>query len=192
MHELTEQIKRHQKELDELMRRKMPVVAGRMAKDHFQDNFRRGGFVDNGFSPWQPAKRLSDADGSASSRYGTLLSSRNHLFSSINYVPAPYSVALRNNVPYASVHNEGGTLSPTVTPKMRKYAWMRFYKANGGKSAKRKDGAEKGGFWKALALTKKSKLKIMIPRRRFMGESAELSAKMTKRMKREIANILKQ
>ena len=26
----------------------MPVIAGRMAKDHFQDNFRQGGFVNGG------------------------------------------------------------------------------------------------------------------------------------------------
>lgn len=41
------------------MRRKMPVMVGRMAKDHFQDNFRQGGFVNGGLHPWPKAKRLS-------------------------------------------------------------------------------------------------------------------------------------
>ena len=43
--EYSKLIKAKRKELDDLMKRKMPVIAGRMAKDHFQDNFRREGFV---------------------------------------------------------------------------------------------------------------------------------------------------
>ena len=39
--EYSKLIKAKRKELDDLMKRKMPVIAGRMAKDHFQDNFRR-------------------------------------------------------------------------------------------------------------------------------------------------------
>ena len=38
--EYSKLIKAKRKELDGLMKRKMPVIAGRMAKDHFQDNFR--------------------------------------------------------------------------------------------------------------------------------------------------------
>ncbi|MEK6497213.1 hypothetical protein AABQ75_08980, partial [Campylobacter jejuni] len=43
------------KEMDDLMRRRMPVIAGRMAKDHFQDNFRQEGFVNGGLHPWPKA-----------------------------------------------------------------------------------------------------------------------------------------
>ena len=34
--EFSKQIKAKRKELDELMKRKMPVLAGRMAKDHYK------------------------------------------------------------------------------------------------------------------------------------------------------------
>lgn len=54
--EFSNQIKAKRKELDELMKRKMPVLAGRMAKDHYQDNFRKSGFVNNGLHPWKKAK----------------------------------------------------------------------------------------------------------------------------------------
>ena len=54
-------IKRKRDRLDSMMRRKMPVMVGRMAKDHFQDNFRQGGFVNGGLHPWPKAKRLSPA-----------------------------------------------------------------------------------------------------------------------------------
>ena len=57
--EYSKLIKAKRKELDDLMKRKMPVIAGRMAKDHFQDNFRREGFVNGGLHPWPKAKRLS-------------------------------------------------------------------------------------------------------------------------------------
>ena len=48
-------IKRKRDRLDSMMRRKMPVMVGRMAKDHFQDNFRQGGFVNGGLHTWPKA-----------------------------------------------------------------------------------------------------------------------------------------
>ena len=80
--DFTEMIKRKRDRLDSMMRRKMPVMVGRMAKDHFQDNFRQGGFVNGGLHPWPKAKRLSSGGTDAASNYGTLLSGRKHLLSS--------------------------------------------------------------------------------------------------------------
>ena len=34
-------LKAKQNELDTLMRRELPIKVGRMAKDHYQDNFRK-------------------------------------------------------------------------------------------------------------------------------------------------------
>ena len=93
--EYSKLIKAKRKELDDLMKRKMPVIAGRMAKDHFQDNFRREGFVNGGLHPWPKAKRLSSGRTDAAGQYGTLLSGRNHLFSSVKYVPADYRVRVQ-------------------------------------------------------------------------------------------------
>ena len=70
--EYSKLIKAKRKELDGLMKRKMPVIAGRMAKDHFQDNFRREGFVNGGLHPWPKAKRLSSGRTDAAGSYGTL------------------------------------------------------------------------------------------------------------------------
>ena len=205
--EFSKQIKAKRKELDDLMKRKMPVIAGRMAKDHFQDNFRQGGFVDDGLNRWQKAKRLSSGRTDAASQYGTLLSGRNHLFSSIKYMPGDYRVKVANEVVYAPVHNNGGTLSPTVTPQMRRFAWAKYYEASGKaqKAAKGKRRGKKKGSgekdkeetenpealrWKRLALTKKKKLRIKIPKRQFLGESRELSEKIAVKTENEIRNIL--
>ena len=42
-------------ELNDFRHRKLPVLVGRTAKDHFQENFRQGGFVDGSLHPWQEA-----------------------------------------------------------------------------------------------------------------------------------------
>ena len=131
------------KELDGLMKRKMPVIAGRMAKDHFQDNFRREGFVNGGLHPWPKAKRLSSGRTDAAGNYGTLLSGRTHLFSSVKYMPTDYRVRVANDLIYAPVHNWGGEVHPTVTPQMRRFAWAKYYQAS-GKAKKAATGKRKG------------------------------------------------
>lgn len=196
-------IEQKRKELDKMMRRKMPVIAGRMAKDHFQENFRQGGFVNGGLNPWPQAKRLSSGGTDAASNYGTLLSSRNHLFSSIKYIPSDYRVKVSNELVYAPIHNWGGTVSVTVTDRMRRFAWAKFYKASGHKrkaNTGQKKGTKRHGkqtkdnpqasFWKRLALTKKKKLNIHIPQRQFLGESKELTDKINERIEKEIRTIL--
>lgn len=182
------------------MRQALPKVVGRMAKDHFQDNFRKGGFVNGGLHPWKPATRLSSGKPGVASKYNTLLSGRNHLFSSLKYVPGDYRVRVADDVKYAPLHNWGGTVNPTVTDKMRRHAWYMYYKAAGkkkkiGKSKKKGvPGAPQENtqaqFWKRLALTKKSKLNIRIPQRQFLGESLELSREIEARTDSEIRKIL--
>jgi len=46
-----------QQEIEHALRRTLPIKVGRIAKDHFQDNFRQGGFVDQERSPWQRTHR---------------------------------------------------------------------------------------------------------------------------------------
>ena len=124
-------LKAKRKELDTLMRRELPVKVGRMAKDHYQDNFRKGGFVNGGLRRWPVTKRQRSGSKSAAAGYGPLLSRRNHLFSSVKYTPGDYRVRVANDVEYAPPHNWGGETRPTVTPRMRKFAWAMYYKAAG-------------------------------------------------------------
>lgn len=102
------------------MRRRLPVIAGRMAKDFFQNSFRISAFVNGGVHHWQTTGRQLAGGKTAASRYGPLLSSRNHLFASIKYTPSDYRVKVANDLIYAPIHNWGGTLHPSVTPKMRR------------------------------------------------------------------------
>lgn len=187
--QFTALIKAKQKEIRDAVHRRLPVKIGRMATDHFQDNFRRGGFVDGGLHPW-PATRRQQAGGkSANSQYGPLMSARKNLYGSIRYVPGDAQVTVGTSVPYAAVHNQGADITshPRVTPKMRKFAWRQFFAAGGSKG-----GNPEADKWKALALTKKEKLTVTshIPQRHFLGPSQELTEKVSQTVENEIKKIL--
>ena len=187
-------LKAKQKELDTLMRRELPIKVGRIAKDHYQDNFRKGGFVNGGLKRWPQTKRQSSGSKSAAAGYSPLLSRRNHLFSSVKYTPGDYRVRVANDVEYAPLHNWGVETHPTVTPRMRKFAWAMYYKAVGKrKKGKTRQGElpPEAGMWKGLALTRKKKLKVKIPQRQFIGESTELNKQIRQTVEAEIRNILK-
>ncbi len=200
---LADELKKKSNEVETLMKRKLPVVVGRMAKDHYQENFRKGGFQNRGLRKWPVTRRQTSGIAGADGQYGPLLSRRNHLFASIKYVPSDYRVTVSNDLPYAPVHNWGGQVNPTVTPRMRRFAWAMYYNAQGGKKkatgGKRKPKKGKSApkvetpsaqFWKGMALTKKKKLQVRIPQRQFIGESQELNQRINERIESELNQIL--
>ena len=172
-------IARAPKQVEAAMRDEIPRKAAVVAKNHFMHNFDESGFVDGGLRPWKKTRRQEAGD-----ERKPLTSQRDHLMNSIDVVGTPGQVTVVNPVPYARIHNEGGTIhsQPTITPKMRKMAWAKAYSvarvSKGGKLPK--DLPEEARKWRALALTKKEKLniKIKMPRRQFVGESKELHEKI--------------
>jgi len=184
LNELSSLLAQKRKELDHLMRRTLPITVGNMAKGHYQENIRvRQGFLNGGVHKWPKTKRQLSGGKSAASNYGALQSSSLRLYDKIKYVPSAYKVTVSNSLKYAPVHNWGGTVSPTVTPKMRRWAWAKHYEEAG--ADKKKDT-----MWKRLALTKKSKLNIHIPQRQFLGESRELDEQIHQKTDSEVRNIL--
>ena len=187
-------VKAKQREIRDAIHRRLPVKIGRMATDHFQDNFRRGGYVDGGLHPWPVTRRQQSGGKAANSQYGPLMSARKNLYGSIRYVPGDAQVVVGTSVPYAAVHNRGATITthPRVTPKMRKYAWAKFFEAGGNKTDV--SAASPAGMWKALALTKKGRLTVTahIPQRQFLGPSQELNDKIREEIKSELKTILTQ
>lgn len=174
------------KEAENAISRRLPILIGKQAKDFYKNNFKQGGFVNNGLHPWPKTQCQK-----AGSPYGALMSQREYLRRSIRYVPGTARVVVGTTVPYAAIHNEGGivTSHPQVTPKMRKYAWRQFFDAGGGKG---KDTPE-ASKWKALALTKKQKLTITsrIPQRQFIGHSKELDDIIYETIDKEFTRISK-
>lgn len=174
-------------EIKRYARQDLPRHIGKIAVDHFHENFMLGGYVDDKLQPWKPSKRIGK-DKSAASGYGTLLSARKELYNSIRFIAAEGKVTISSALRYSRIHNEGGTVTQniTVTPKMRRFAWAKYYEANPeGKG-------EAGGMWKGLALTKKTSISrtFVIPKRQYMGRSIELNRQIQTRIQKDIKRIL--
>lgn len=183
--EFNRRILQYRKQVDDLARHRMPVLAGNLAKRHIEEDFRQGGFTHNGFHKWPETKRQRSGGNSAGAQYGPLLSGRNHLSGSIEYTPGDGQVTVFTRVPYAAIHNRGGTTHPTVTPKMRRFAWAQHYREAG-------DDKKKDTFWKRLALTKKTKLTVNIPQRQFISREPgpELKKKINDKWDEEVEKIV--
>jgi phage gpG-like protein len=209
--ELIDLLRTRPAEINRLVNRVLPIKVGALAKAHFRENFRLSGFMNGGLRSWPATRRQQTGGKGAAANYGPLLSRRNRLYGSIGYKPGPGYVVIGTTLPYASIHNDGGTVSPTVTLKMRKFAWAMYYKAlgakTGGKAAKHgghgnaagKTGGKKGKKavaispeaerWKALALTRKEKLTIVIPKRQFIGDSQELNSAINQKIAAELEQL---
>lgn len=139
--------------------------------DEFDKNFERQAFFSEAWarrkSPTRPG--------------GHILVDTGNLRRSIKSVTDGNSISFSSTLPYAEIHNEGGTI--TVTSKMKRFFWHKYYESTGS-FGRRKDGSKRkdkrtvqlsteAEFWKFMALMKVGK-KITIPRRRFLGTSPEV------------------
>lgn len=141
--------------------------------DEFDRNFERKAF----FSKKWPNRKM-DGPGSVMLQTGKLRRS-------IRAKVGNDSVTWSTSEPYASIHNEGGTI--TVTRKMKRYFWAKFYEL-AGKVRYRKNGKEsrtsakvskQAEMYRALALMKVGD-KITIPQRQFLGDAPEIRSTMKK------------
>lgn len=65
-----QQIAALKKELDNFLDNTAPIQVGELAVGHFKENFRKGGFVNNGLKKWQKAKRQGVASGASGHSQG--------------------------------------------------------------------------------------------------------------------------
>ena len=138
--------------------------------DEFDQNFARKGF----FGQSWPVTKLPSHIGSLMMRTGNL---RKSLRAKVNGA----SIVFFSSKPYASLHNEGGTI--VVTAKMKKFFWKMYLKSSKSKSymsedhksysIKRKHESDNAEIWKALAL-KKVGSKIVFKPRRFIGSHPQV------------------
>ena len=139
--------------------------------DEFDRNFERQGFFNEAWqrrsSPTRPG--------------GSILIDTGKLRQSISSRSTDSSITFFSDLPYASIHNDGGEIK--VTARMKRYFWHKYYAATGSFGGK-KNGERRGDkrtvqlsteaeFWKHLALMKEGR-SIRIPRRRFLGASPEV------------------
>lgn len=150
----------------------LPATAAETARAFFVQSFIKQGFTDTSFIPWVQRKEALPHK---------ILNQSLALKSSIKITRADLErieVSAGEGLSYAGIHNEGGTITIKVTPKMRKYFWMMFKKTEENK-------------WKFMALTKKETLTIKIPKRQFIGNSETLNNTIEQMFIRRIQDYLK-
>lgn len=124
----------------------------------FKNSFTRGGFTDVSFVAWKkPANPLAG--------YRVLYKTGNLQRSIRKQSESAERVIIESDLDYAEIHNNGGFI--TVTEKMKRFFWAKYYEFGGKKS---KSNNAKAEFCKAMAL-KETGSKIKIEQRQFMGES---------------------
>lgn len=132
-------------------------IVAETATSHFKQTFTEKAFDGN---PWAPPKMPK--------RTGSLLIDKGALVNSIRpaYVSRERVVISAGNdqVPYAQIHNEGGTME--ITERMRRFFWAKFHDTKEEK-------------WRHLALSRKP---ITVPKRQFMGDSQSLNDEIHKRL----------
>lgn len=108
-------------------------------------------------------------------------------------------IVFTNSMPYANLHNQGGTI--TVTAKMKSFFWAMYYKTS-GRVKVRKDGTQSrakasveasadAAYWKSLALMKVG-AKIKITKRQFIGAHPRVDAIIKENFDRQMKDIEQQ
>lgn len=150
----------------------LPVWAGNAALNFYRDSWRRQGYIDRSFVRWP--QRSNTQSGKA------VLVQSGRLRRSLRLSTGATWFEVSTDVPYAKAHNEGETITQTVTAKQRGYFWARHKAA---KDAGRSGEADR---WKRMALSKT--LTITMPKRQFMGESDLLRRRIVAQVERGLAH----
>lgn len=192
---IEEQVKRAVAGLNRLYTRTLPVKVGTKAVSLTKQRFTDSAF--NGRKWQEPYRRKLSFKGTQAS-YKTLLSGTNHLRDSTYYKPEPGKVYIRNQVDYAQIHNEGGTIQ--VTAKMKRYFWYRYAAAKGARLVTKRGGLRKtkgnealtreAMFWRNMALKREGSV-IRMPRRHFFGPDANMEKEIRKIIEKELQLFIK-
>ena len=126
--------------------------------EEFDRNFEREAFFNE---HWARRKYNNDESRGLLIRTGALRRS-------IKTETTGHSVVFSSDLPYAAIHNEGGTI--TVTRKMKRYFWYLYRQLTDNY---RRNPTEEALFCKRMAL-KRARCRIVMPRRRFIGMHPEV------------------
>ncbi|MDR1172285.1 MAG: hypothetical protein LBL24_07525 [Bacteroidales bacterium] len=156
------------------LKRIIRVRAAAESVKFFKDSFLKGGFTDGSLDPW-PASRGPLTGKRTLYKKGILMRSI-HVSSNTDR-----RIVFTSDTDYSDIHNNGGKI--IVTPAMKRYFWSQYYRWGGGKTKgkgkKAVSGNARAEWCKRMALKKVGSV-IVIPKRRFMGESKTLMAQLNR------------
>ncbi|MCW5900477.1 MAG: phage virion morphogenesis protein [Flavobacteriales bacterium] len=175
---LDKRIQRMQKDLVT----KLPKKLGQAAETHFRNSFKNQGFTDKALVPWRKrAKPPMTKRGKQKPH--TILYQFGLLRNSVRLVRWQWNdiqvVAGGSHVPYAAIHNDGGTISKSVSVRaFDRRAHM----------ARTKAGTRMRKEAKVRASTRR--MNTVIPQRKFMGDSHVLRMEMRRIILKSIVEPL--
>lgn len=157
----------------------LPTWAGNAALNFFLDSWRRQGFIDKTFKRWLPRRFDTRPGGAVLIGKGS-----GQLRRSLRLRTGPDFFEVYTSSPYAKLHNEGGHIRQTVTPRQRRYFWARYHEA-----LTRHKSPTEAAMWKRMALSRT--LTINVPKRQFMGDSQLLRRRVLLHVQRALDHAIK-
>jgi phage gpG-like protein len=167
---------------------RFPGMVGRLAVATFDENFANAGFTDKIFIRWKPRKgdtenqgrRLGDG-GRQSGR--ALLIKTGRLRRSLRVAWAfPHGVRIvagNQDVPYAQIHNEGGTL--TGTANVRAHTRHLYEENDVSHASAKKPKYVKEHVASIPVKAHTRQMNTHIPRRQFIGSSQKLTERVDRK-----------
>lgn len=155
---------------------RLPPLLGAEAVRHTKENFRMGGFQDQSFTKWPARKGNTDPGRGVLIGKGT-----GHLFKDIRILSqSGNAVTVGTTLPYAGIHNEGGTISHPGGTAFFKKGDETIWVSNN-------IAARMATAGRNLPRTKPHP--INIKQRRFLGKSVILGDKLKKIVRTELRRI---
>lgn len=157
----------------------VPKVVANEALNFTLDRFKSGSWV----APW-PKRKAKTAWGTTPRNNGrAILIDKGRLRRGNRVVRADWNaIVLGNDVPYARVHNDGfkGTITQNVKPFVRKYSGRDRYGVEAGKTLKNSSRIKYVKTVSGISHVKEHtrKIKMNMPRRRFMGDHPLLQRRL--------------
>ena len=165
----------------------LPEQIGMLAVNFSKQRFVEQNWHDTSPEAWEPRRRLRR--GGKRRQNGAILVDSGRLKRSIRVISVtPTSVTIGTDVPYAQIHNDGFNGSQSV----------RAHKENVKAHRRKQKVKGKNGKWKTKTVTVKAHTRkigahtrnMKMPRRRFLGESAELERQIADFITSEIQSAL--
>lgn len=156
----------------------IPARAGVIAVNFVKERFRQQNWLDKTPEPWKkrnPKKKMTKTDNRA------LLVKSGRLRRSFRKIVQGYRVIIATDVPYAALHNQGGTVQKSVNI------------ASYTKKAYKRKGKRRTETVREHAVKSHSRLmNLTVEKRQFIGPSENLNERIEKMIYNDITNVLKE
>jgi phage gpG-like protein len=148
--------------------KKLPAEIATIAVNFSKDRFKEQAWLSETKEPWKPRKRPRKGKTGKTNNAQTLLVKTGRLKRSIRKISATEDrVIIGTDVPYAQIHNEGGTINTTATVKV--HTVKEHPRKRRGRSERVKSHTVKAH---------QRKVNTKIPKRQFIGNSYTLQKRM--------------